>query len=208
MCDPSDYPVTELVLVIDTDKYAGNFERQLCAYMTGYVGECGVGESLKELFCEEMGVKSPYHDFYKMEDYVGGRSDETGCFRPATIWASPDYWADSVGNEHPNDVPLDDPEVLRKFEETVTRTYADDGSRQERLEVGPYKTPAYTSVGIFLEKEPPEEIMNLWMDRAKVFCADPVSLDRYLPDKIHIYRVRLVRWVVTAREEELKKVEL
>ncbi|KKK83825.1 hypothetical protein LCGC14_2789530, partial [marine sediment metagenome] len=31
------------IFIIDTDSYAGNFEREMCAYITGRVGECGVG---------------------------------------------------------------------------------------------------------------------------------------------------------------------
>ena len=30
--------------IVDTDSYAGNFEREMCAYMTGHIGECSVGE--------------------------------------------------------------------------------------------------------------------------------------------------------------------
>jgi len=39
--------------IIDTDQYAGNFEREMCAYLTGTVGECGVGDEFAELFSKE-----------------------------------------------------------------------------------------------------------------------------------------------------------
>jgi len=32
------------IFIVDTEKYAGDFERQLTAYCTGQVGDCGVGE--------------------------------------------------------------------------------------------------------------------------------------------------------------------
>jgi hypothetical protein len=35
-----------LLFVVDTDTYAGNFEREMCAYITGQVGECEVGEEI------------------------------------------------------------------------------------------------------------------------------------------------------------------
>jgi hypothetical protein len=31
------------LFIVDTDSYAGNFERCMCAYMTGQIGECEVG---------------------------------------------------------------------------------------------------------------------------------------------------------------------
>ena len=33
-------------LIIDTNSYSGNFEREMCAYVTGQYGECGVGKDL------------------------------------------------------------------------------------------------------------------------------------------------------------------
>ena len=32
------------VMILMTDSYAGNFEREAVAYCTGCIGECGVGE--------------------------------------------------------------------------------------------------------------------------------------------------------------------
>ena len=31
------------LFVIDTDSYSGNFEREMCAYCTGQIGDCEVG---------------------------------------------------------------------------------------------------------------------------------------------------------------------
>lgn len=47
--------MTNYSIVIKTNQYAGNFERELCAHLTGIVGECEVGEeyvdeSITEIF--------------------------------------------------------------------------------------------------------------------------------------------------------------
>ena len=34
----------KFAVLIKTDSYAGNFEREMCAHVTGHVGECEVGE--------------------------------------------------------------------------------------------------------------------------------------------------------------------
>ena len=34
------------LFVIDTNAYAGSFEREMCAYVTGQFGECDVGEEI------------------------------------------------------------------------------------------------------------------------------------------------------------------
>lgn len=40
-------------LVIHTDKYAGNFEREMCAYITGVVSSCNVGRQEAKICWKE-----------------------------------------------------------------------------------------------------------------------------------------------------------
>lgn len=83
-------PTKKWIFVIDTNQYAGNFERQLCAYLTGCVGECEVGA--------EYGATLPLplkEAFSEIVDYV---SDEHGCARPATVWTTPGLYNDGLGN--------------------------------------------------------------------------------------------------------------
>ena len=61
-------------IVIKTDTYAGNFEREMCAYLTGHIGECQVG---KELVNEE--IKELFNGFIQDE------ADDYGCNRPVTL---------------------------------------------------------------------------------------------------------------------------
>lgn len=70
-------------LVIRTNKYAGNFERQLCAHCTGTTGECGVGGDY---------VTDENKNLFDFEDEDGADiiihvSDDRGCARPCSIWA-------------------------------------------------------------------------------------------------------------------------
>lgn len=73
------------VVLIETDSYAGNFERDLCAFLTGTVGECGVGSGL---------VSEDIKDVFK--DFIYGVSDEHGCYRPCSIWLNEDNKYNSV----------------------------------------------------------------------------------------------------------------
>lgn len=61
-------------LVIKTDAYAGNFERQLCAWLTGTIGMCEVGKNLIEPDIEMM-----------FEDTICQMPDDHGCYRPVSI---------------------------------------------------------------------------------------------------------------------------
>jgi hypothetical protein len=61
-------------ILIKTNSYAGNFEREMCAHVTGHIGECGVGdEYVDELLAQ------------KFEDYIGLESEDDDCYRPAAL---------------------------------------------------------------------------------------------------------------------------
>jgi len=73
------------IFIIDTDSYAGNFEREMCAYMTGRVGECGVGEEMAERYREDAGVRQGSEPNERIVDMP----DDHGCLRPVAIRAMP-----------------------------------------------------------------------------------------------------------------------
>jgi hypothetical protein len=78
-----DHPQNKAI-VFDTDAYAGNFEREMCAFITGRYGDCGVGSDIAEVVLPEL---RHFYDWYK--DKVTQEPDEHGCWRPASIWPSP-----------------------------------------------------------------------------------------------------------------------
>lgn len=61
-------------LLINTDKYAGNFERELTAFCTGVNGECEVGDT------------SLYDEEYDFGDILEQVPDEHGCHRPCEVY--------------------------------------------------------------------------------------------------------------------------
>lgn len=68
--------------VIDTDKYAGNFERQMCAYITGRYGDCMVGKEYADMYNES--VTSICFD-----ERVIDQPDDHGCWRPCRLEETP-----------------------------------------------------------------------------------------------------------------------
>lgn len=80
----------EYGFIIDTDQYSGNFEREMCAYLTGCVGGCDVGKEYVNLRPEPM-------DF---DDLLRWEPDDNGCFRPCEIWETPGFWNDGNGKHY------------------------------------------------------------------------------------------------------------
>ena len=83
------------IVVVNTNMYAGNFERDLTAYCTGEVGECEVGDDKAELFREE--VTSEQAMWF--EDALLQVADDRGTQRPCSMW-------DSKGNSGYKDVAM------------------------------------------------------------------------------------------------------
>ena len=81
------------LFVIDTDTYAGNFERELCAYMTGQIGECEAGKEQAQIAEKEIPLVVA-----QLEDLVEQVPDEHGCYRPVSIFPNPRYGNDGYGN--------------------------------------------------------------------------------------------------------------
>ena len=91
-------PDTKYDYCIDTDSYAGNFEREMCAYITGNVGECEVGVEQAVLFTAELGYDL-MDEFYGVIAQV---MDEHGCARPVCATATPgtSYDTQHAGKTH------------------------------------------------------------------------------------------------------------
>ena len=68
--------------IIDTDSYSGNFEREMCAFITGALGECEVGEENAKRFAID--VAEEYK--HRMDAIIDQEQDEHGCWRPVKIY--------------------------------------------------------------------------------------------------------------------------
>lgn len=74
-------PKSEYTLRIHTNTHAGNFERELCGYVTGQIGDCEVGGDEAAIAIQELQPREL--DWF--EDNVDKYSDEHGCARPCDV---------------------------------------------------------------------------------------------------------------------------
>ena len=70
------------MFVVQTDSYAGNFEREMCGYVAGGLGECDVGD---EQAAEYMAA-FPDESEDELWDRFVRVPDEHGCARPVSLW--------------------------------------------------------------------------------------------------------------------------
>lgn len=201
-----------IIFCVDTDTYAGSFERELCAYMTGILGECEVGEESKKLY-EEDGHE-PLEDL--VDPYV---PDDHGCRRPVSIHPTPGWFNDGAGN-HYRESGYDEAAVVKKYNQKVEedakrseQVYADkahgkkeaDRIRKECKAKKVKKYPAYNSVAVFLTREPTKEEIEFLKDRASKFVADQRKRSRFSDERFgfKIEGFRLVVEEKVAQERSL-----
>lgn len=206
-----------IIFCVDTDTYAGGFERELCAYMTGIIGECGVGEEAKRLF--EKDGHEP------LEDLVGAYvPDEHGCCRPAAIQPTPGWFNDGMGG-HYRESNYDEADVIKKHNKevedyaknTIERGYSDKAYAKKEAErfrkehtmtklTKKDKHPAFNSAGIYLTREPTKKEIEFLKERANKFVTERRKKDRFSSGSMEKFKIEGFRVVVETTKAKDRNV--
>lgn len=115
----SEGPKSGFAFVIDTDSYAGNFEREMTAHITGVIGECEVGE---EFIDEDF----PFPGVENVEQV----SDDNGCYRPTSCWPSKSGGYNSVAIFFRNKPTPEDIEFMKSRSLTFNSEWENETWRQ------------------------------------------------------------------------------
>jgi hypothetical protein len=213
----------EWIFVVDTDKYAGNFERDMCAFVTGMVGECMVGAEEARLYYEQTGLVEKDFDWsgtsveYCAEDLnnpfavcVANRNDEHGCGRPTSLWPTPGWFNHGMGGHFKDG---QEEEALADYKEKCLEyakkkvhendQVAHEARWKENAEKPLNKCYANQSVAIFFDKKPSDELCNLMINRAKAYVQEycPTRENEWDRHEIEIFGFRLLV-EKTVQEEE------
>lgn len=185
-------------LIFDTDQYAGNFEREMCAYVTGVIGECGKGKHMQSHFQEDHPELVEEYEDSIFTEQLNQEPDDNGCRRPVQIWATPGWFNSGMGQHWRIDDH--DPKIVvqKYFEANVA--YAKQCKKKPTEEElkrwrNYNKWPCYNSVAISFYKKPDEETVQFLIERAKVFAAkrfDQRGKSYCSPDPFKLEGVRLV----------------
>ena len=182
-------------LIVDTNSYSGNFERESIAFATGLVGECMVGEELAEKAKEDMSVESVKW----WRNYGRQTDDGEGCLRPAFIWPTPGFFNHGMGGNFP-DNEEGEREGLAHYKKVATGYHQQELDRLNTIVVGqgnwtpqsleaektrrrdelekikhmtkPNKHDCYQSVGIVVDEIPPLEVLDEFKDRMTFFLKE------------------------------------
>jgi len=184
--------------VVDTDTYAGSFEREMTAYCTGELGECNIGMKAALVFDKECSQQVEL-----LSDLIAQVPDEHGILRPTSIWPTPGFWNDGMGNEWPDSMK-GSPESILAYRKSVSDYIArhpgsnllDDGETLETVLPGHH--PSFQSVAMFMTQKPSPEVLAFLVERARKYQALPKNTgtpDFHTPFKILGFR--LIQQILT-----------
>jgi hypothetical protein len=168
------------IFIIDTEQYAGSFEREMCAYATGRIGECNKGTKEAAQFQKDLGLVESYQEDYPhLFSFIISKPDESGCHRPCAVWETKGWFNNGLGGHYRNG---DNEEAQKDYmdrclKESSIRKYQDDVAQdtyeegwKERAKIGCGIYPAYMSVAIFMEREPNGNELGILTRRTKEYA--------------------------------------
>jgi len=174
---------------IDTDSYTGNFERALCAYITGLTGDCGVGDEEANEFIKLFPTEAA--EFIEIKEVI---ADEYGCFRPCEIDTTPGWYGfQSLKRTFRESDKVNLEDVKKEISETLINYWQPHhdhakaqlntgksewihsfNSTKKSLEDAQnpviIKVPVYQSVAIFFTQRPNSNLVKLMKTRAEEYC--------------------------------------
>lgn len=159
-------PSSVYIFIVDTNEYAGNFERELTAHCTGQVGECGVGNETAEAFRKQFP-----EEFKALDPLIEQQPDDHGVMRPASIHPTPGFWNDGMGSAWP-DADWGAPKTIETYRKEIADYQAEHpGSLEEKdaESTMPGRNPSYQSVAMFFHEPVPERLLSFMVERVKTF---------------------------------------
>lgn len=209
----------KFTFVIDTEQYAGNFEREMTAYVTGHVGECGVGEDEARCYLEQTG-REPL-------EFIENRLTGQDCQRPTEIVPTPGWFNHGMGGhfkvgqeeaalkDYLKEVEQYGQQQIKAAAVAIHPTWTVKAKKQEidrqleRIEDAkkldkPRNYPAYMSVGIFCSRRPNPEEIDFMKARAKAYVAYKKDHHKkYFRGKVKITGYRLLKVFGKKTEESV-----
>jgi hypothetical protein len=188
------------IIVIDTEQSAGNFERLMCAYITGEIGDCEVGDHIAAKYGSEI------HSREWWKKHIVRAPDDKDCYRPTSIHITPGWFNHGMGKCYPDgfDEAVALQERNRAHQDYYGKWIARDRQRLEAYDTGidrsfsrdtveqslkrhedtlaarlsePFKRHgAYLSVAIFVDEFPPADVLDELIERAEAFGRDPAGV--------------------------------
>jgi hypothetical protein len=156
--------------VIDTDTYAGNFEREITTYITGIVGDCGRDQMIQKYVLPLI----PQNRKDEFDRIIRQEPDDHGCFRPCKIYHTPEWHNNGLGFHFKDGQEKQAlKEYIKTVKQDISHMYSKEEAKEEIKNIkkkGITKYPAYNSVAICLFDKPNNNLIKYMKERAEEYA--------------------------------------
>lgn len=177
------------LFVVDTEQYAGNFERWLCGYMTGRTDE-PVTHGDEEAAIAKNELPSKMWDYFQEHVLVcSEKPDDCPIDTPVIIYPTPGWFNHGMGGHFKEG---EEAKALKDHDKEVEKYEKDHkcnlGIKKKKLT----KFPAYQSVAIFFDEKPPKDVIATLKERAYKFAKEYWPNHEVFASKITVTGFRLL----------------
>lgn len=168
-----------LAFVVDTDTYAGNFERPMLAYVTGVkqdnFHDCDekTADQVTDEFPEDVRAFFENNIGWGLDD-----GDDVPMIARCVIVPTPGWFNHGMGGHYKDG---QEAEAFEDYKKECAKYKSQHPASSIEASPKLNKCPAYQSVAIFINDVPPPDMLKLMKDRATEFCKKPTSLGRPIP---------------------------
>jgi hypothetical protein len=184
-----------LAFVVDTDTYAGNFERSLLAYVTGQKQDNF--HDFDEKTAERVQDELPPDVSAHFENNIGwglDDLDDAPMMSRVTVHPTPGWFNHGMGGHYKDG---QEAEAFEHYKQAIADYEKAHPGCDLHASPTLNKCPAYQSVAIFINEVPPPEILSLMKERATAFCKDHLDIMGDKAPPIEILGFRFVEQHVT-----------
>jgi len=151
------------VFVVDTEQYAGNFERELCGYIAGRTDYPETHGGLEVAIARLEITKEVWKYLQEHVIRCAEQPDDLPIDTPVIIYPTPGWFNDGMGGHFKEG---QETEAYKSYKQTVEKYIAEHKGATLKVNPTLSKFPAYLSVGIFFDEAPPHEIITMLKNRA------------------------------------------
>lgn len=199
--------VTSVVFAIDTTEYSGNFEREMCAFVTGQIGDCEVGRKLAAEARFQLSAPELDRVFQWIEEHIVQESDDNGCCRPVSIWPTPGWYNNGMGGHYRDDPSTEEKAAKDNYESVKAFNAGQLAMVNKRLEEGDFepddKRGGWNKAACERTKErlerQIEEARTKKLDKYPAYMSVAIFFDEIPPDEV------IEAMIVRAKEFALKR---
>jgi hypothetical protein len=169
--------MAKYIFVIDTESYAGNFEREMCGYATGYDDEYAALARPDLFRLEEPelvdGEETIFYEIFDIRTNEPG--DDGGYPHPCDSFPTPGWFNNGVGGQFREGQEEEAKEAKKQYCLREAERHKDSGQQarqmwKKRAEEPMFKYPCHNSVAIFFDELPSQKLLNVLQRRCRKFA--------------------------------------